>query len=155
MYQVHYTLNNLTTSYKKARALLSDSIKLIEHYNIVNGIKHYELLTSSNHTFLPVLSNIGFDTIRIKVETIQRPTDWLYVEKHYKLNSIPDNLPVTQDVMLTEVIEPTAHKYIVTIRGISLEEIDKIESKFVMTPIKTTTEYCIIDTNEKLDYVHI
>ena len=57
--------------------------------------------------------------------------------------------------MLTEVIEPTAHKYIVTIRGFSLEEINKIESKFVMTPIKTTTEYCIIDTNEKLDYVHI
>lgn len=155
MYQVHYTLNNLTTSYKKARELLSDSVKLIEHYNIVNGIKHYELLTSSNHTFLPVLSNIGFDTIRIKVETTQKPTDWLYVEKHYKLNSIPDNLPITQDVMLTEVIEPTTHKYIVTIRGISLEEINKIESTIQMIPNKVTTEYCIIDTNEKLDYIHI
>ena len=154
MYQVHYTLNNLTTTYKEARDALVDSVKVLQHYNIVNGIKHYELLTSSNHKCIPPLADIGLDTIRIKVETTTRPLDWLYIEKHYKLNEIPD-LPSSPKVMLTEVINPVAHKYVVTIRNINMLGIDTIASTIKMNPLKITTEYCIIDTNEKLDYLHI
>lgn len=153
MYQVHYTLNNLTTSYNKARETLPKDIKLIEHYNLVNGIKHYELLTSSNHKYIPVLSDIGLDTIRIKVETTTKPQDWVYIEKHYKLNEIPD-LPTSQYVMFTEVINPIKHKYVLTIRDSTMLGIETIEATIKMNPIKTTTEYCIIDTNEKIDYIH-
>lgn len=153
MYQVHYTLNNLTTTYKKARDALIDSIKVIQHYNIVKGIKHYELLTSSNHKGMPILADIGLDTIRIKVETTNKPLDWLYIEKHYKLNEIPD-IPNSPNVMLTEVINPLAHKYVLTIRDVNMLGIESIASTLKMNPIKVTTEYCIIDTNEKLDYLH-
>ena len=154
MYQVHYTLNNLTTTYNKARKILPKDVKVIEHYNLVKGIKHYELLTSSNHKCMPILTDIGLDTIRIKVETTTRPQNWIYIEKHYKLNELPD-LPSLPNVMLTEVINPLAHKYILTIRDVNMLGIETIESTIKINPLKITTEYCIVDTNEKLDYLHI
>lgn len=154
MYQLHYTLNNLTTSYSDAVGKLNNKHKIIQHYNICNEIKHYELLTSKNSETLPLIADLPLDYVRVKLETTDRPKEFIYIEKHFKMNYIP-NLPKSKYVMLTQVINPKhSHKYIVTIRAKSEKTLKVIEDSLDFEYIKVTTEYCIIDTNEKLDYIH-
>lgn len=160
MYQLHYTLD--TTIYNLTRAkycYTSDTCKILEHYNINNrGLKFYELLTSENFEQFPVIPTLT-NTVRIKLETNIKPDNFLYVEKHYKLNEFI--LPLTElcnEVMMAEVINPTSHKFVLTLRTKSYEDLLELESELssslnlVLSQFKSTTEYCIIDTNERLDY---
>lgn len=161
MYQLHYTLD--TSIYNLTRAkycFTSETCKVLEHYNINNrGIKFYELLTSENFEKLPVIPTLA-NTVRVKLETNIKPDNFLYVEKHYKLNeSILPLTKISSEVMMAEVINPTFHKYVLTLRTESDGELLELESELSsslslsLSQFKSTTEYCIVDTNERLDYV--
>ena len=57
--------------------------------------------------------------------------------------------------MLAEVINPPffGHTHILTIRASTLDLLLQLETQFTIDALKVTTEYCIIDTNEQLDYL--
>lgn len=154
MYQLHYTINTHKHSIRTLPTSVTDHHKVIEHYNISNERKYYELLTSKNFENLPTISTLPVETIRVKLETTIKPSNFLYVEKHYKLNYEPD-IPNNKFIMLTEVINPPflGHTHILTIRATTLEQLEELESLVSINPTKTTTEYCIFDTNEQLDYL--
>ena len=153
MYQLHYTLDPNQISYQQAFIALDSSHKLIQHYNISNGIQFYELLTSKNFTDFPTISSLNLPTLRVKLETTLPTKDFLYIEKHFKLTYAPA-LPKNKYTMLTKVINSTTHSFIVTVRATSIQDLQILEDSLNINPIKTTTEYCIFDTNENLDYLH-
>lgn len=155
MYQLHYTLDTNLTSHQQAIAALEpDGHKILQHYNIdPNGLLHYELLTSKNFNEYPLISQVPEHCIRVKVETLLPTSAYIYVEKHFKLNYNPC-LPKRKSIMLTKVINPTTHSYIVTIRARNTAALTTLESLLDISPIHTTTEYCLLDTFEHLDYIH-
>ena len=155
MHQLHYTLDSNLVSHQQAiTALGADNYKILQHYNIdSNGLLHYELLTSENSVDYPLISQVPKHCIRIKVETFLPTTDYIYIEKHFKLNYMP-YLPKHKSIMLTQVIQPTTHSHIVTIRAKTTAALAALESLLDIKPIATTTEYCLLDTAEHLDYVH-
>lgn len=154
MYQLHYTIDTNKHSRFSLPTGITSNHSIIEHYNIKHERKYYELLTSKNFTELPTIPQLEVDTIRVKLETTEKPINFLYVERHYKLKYEPcfEN---TENIMLAEVINPQffGHTHILTIRAKSLELLLDIESSLEIDPIKVTTEYCLIDTNEQLDYL--
>lgn len=160
MYQLHYTLDPFKWNKRNAvYSLRPKSVKLIEHYNINRrGLKFYELLTSSNHETLPLIPYIK-DTIRVKLETSVEPAEFIYVEKHYKLQAISDDIynELDTEIMLAEVIEPTTHKFVLTIRASTLDEVLQTEQEqnIDLHLVPSTIEYCIFDTNEILDYCQL
>ena len=163
-YQVHHTIDVNKLSAEDTPAYLEKNgiefEKIIQHYNVVprKNIKLYEIITKQNtntldYSILKSLPNI----IRTKVETFIEPENYLYVERHYKLNEIPDELINTkhQNIMLAEVINPTTHKYIVTVRTGSNNGLEYFLNHYkCLANLNYTQEYCIIDTNEALDYLH-
>lgn len=160
MFQLHYTLDPFKWNKRSATYnLTTNTLKLIEHYNINRrGLKFYELLTSENFTELPLIPAIK-DAIRVKLETLVEPPKFIYVERHYKLTNVFTEIYNTLDtsVMLAEVIEPTTHRFVLTIRAHSLDEIQEIEDDLDigLHLHPSTTEYCIFDTNKQLDYCQL
>ena len=56
--------------------------------------------------------------------------------------------------MIAKVVNPISHKYIVTIRAKTVEHLEELANRYFEPNDKYTEEYCIIDTNEALDYIH-
>ena len=160
MYQVHYTFNQNLISKNTAEKLLycNKTIKVLEHYNITSsGVKHYELLTKENVEYLIEATNIPHSTIRYKVETFKKPKDFLYVERHYKFPKKPNYIlftSINKNLMIAKVVNPTSHKYIVTIRAKTVEHLEELANRYFEPNYKYTEEFCIVDTNEALDYLH-
>ena len=163
-YQIHHTIDvNKLSAEDTPRYLERNGIqfeKIIQHYNLVprKPIKLYEIITKQNVDILDysILKSVP-NIIRTKVETFIEPENYLYVERHYKLNEIPDELIKTKykSIMLAEVINPTTHKYIVTVRAGFNNGLEYfVKHCKCLTNLNYTQEYCIIDTNEALDYIH-
>ena len=161
-YQVHHTIDVNKLSAKDTPAYLGKNgigfEKIIQHYNVVprKNIKLYEVITKQNtntldYSILKTLPNI----IRTKVETFIEPENYLYVERHYKLKELTDTLLKDTGLMLAEVVNPTDHKFIVTVRANSVRTLDLVHNDLEdLRKLNYTQEYCIIDTNEALDYIH-
>ena len=163
LYQVHYTLDPNKVNRRLAQQLLpTDSMSLLEHYNITpSGTKHYELLTKENLDHIPSDSfPYPAIVIRSKIETTIEIPEFLYVERHYKLKSKPSKSIMKQlshSIMLAEVVHPTSHhNYILTLRATSTEEIEIIHKSLdnYLKDLPFNQEFCILDTNEGLDYLH-
>lgn len=161
MYQLHYTLDTSVYNYSKAKyALQSKNCKLLEHYNFnCRGIKFYELLTSENFESLPVIPTIKY-CIRVKLETSIKPSNFLYVEKHFKVQDFILPLPaICNNIMMAEVINYTSHRFVLTLRAKTDKELFELEKELLKTRkidlnlYPSTIEYCLIDTNETLDYI--
>ena len=161
-YQVHHTIDVNKLSAKDTPAYLGKNgigfEKIIQHYNVVprKNIKLYEIITKQNantldYSMLKSLPNI----IRTKVETFIEPENYLYVERHYKLKELTEALLKDTGLMLAEVVNPTDHKFIVTVRANSVRTLDLVHNDLEdLRKLKHTQEYCIIDTNEALGYIH-
>lgn len=161
-YQVHHTIDVNKLSAEATPAYLGKNgiefEKIIQHYNVVprKNIKLYEIITKQNtntldYSILKSLPNI----IRTKVETFIEPENYLYVERHYKLKELTGTLLKDTRLMLAEVVNPTDHKFIVTVRANSVRTLDLAHNALEdLRNLKYTQEYCIIDTNEALDYLH-
>ena len=161
-YQVHHTIDVNKLSAKDTPAYLEENgigfEKVIQHYNVVprKNIKLYEIITKQNantldYSMLKSLPNI----IRTKVETFIEPENYLYVERHYKLKELTDTLLKDTRLMLAEVVNPTDHKFIATVRANSVRMLDLVHNDLEdLRKLNYTQEYCIIDTNEALDYIH-
>ena len=163
LYQVHYTLDPNKVNRRLAQQLLpTDSMSLLEHYNITpSGTKHYELLTKENLDHIPSDSfPYPAIVIRYKIETTVEIPEFLYVERHYKLQFKPSRAIMGQlshSIMLAEVVHPTSHhNYILTLRAASIPEIEMILESLdsYLKDIPFNQEFCILDTNEGLDYLH-
>ena len=160
MYQVHYTLDQNQISKSIAEELIgSYSVKILEHYNITpSGVKHYELLTKENVSSIPTREfNWPYLAIRYKVETFVKPKTFLYVERHYKFDKKPHSSlfrAIDENLMIAKVVNPISHKYIVTIRARDMEKLKELANTYFEPHHKYTEEFCIIDTNEALDYLH-
>ena len=160
MYQVHYTFNQNLISKNVAEKLLycNKNVKVLEHYNITSsGVKHYELLTKENVESIAEATSIPHSTIRYKVETFKKPKDFLYVERHYKFPKKPNSILFTsidKNLMMAKVVNPVSHEYIVTIRARDMERLKELSNMYFEPHHKYTEEFCIIDTNEALDYLH-
>ena len=160
MYQVHYTFNQNLISKNVAEKLLycNKNVKVLEHYNITySGVKHYELLTKENVESIAEATSIPHSTIRYKVETFKKPKDFLYVERHYKFHKKPNSIlftSINKNFMIAKVVNPVSHEYIVTIRARDMERLKELSNMYFEPHHKYTEEFCIIDTNEALDYLH-
>ena len=160
MYQVHYTLNQNQINALGAEELIGNpSIKILEHYNITpSGIKHYELLIKENISSIPTGEfNWPYSVIRYKVETFVKPKTFLYVERHYKFDKKPHSSlfrAIDKNLMMAKVVNPVSHKYIVTIRARDMAKLEELANTYFEPYHKYTEEFCIIDTNEDLDYLH-
>ena len=162
LYQVHYTLDPNKVNRRLAQQLLpTDSMSLLEHYNITpSGTKHYELLTKENLDHIPSDSfPYPAIVIRYKIETTVEIPEFLYVERHYKLQFKPSRAIMGQlshSIMLAEVVHPTSHQYILTLRAASITEIEIIHKSLdnYLKDLPFNQEFCILDTNESLDYLH-
>lgn len=161
MYQLHYTLDTSFYNYSRAKyELQSETCKILEHYNFNSrGIKFYEILTSENFEYMPLIQTIQH-CIRVKLETSIKPDKFLYVEKHFKLQEFTVFLPdICNELMIAEVINPTSHKFVLTLRATSDKALLELETELLetrdidLTKYPSTLEYCIIDTNEILDYI--
>ena len=72
-----------------------------------------------------------------------------------KENKVTEALLKDTGLMLAEVVNPTDHKFIVTVRANSVRMLDLVHNALEdLRKLKYTQEYCIIDTNEALDYIH-
>ena len=131
---------------------------MLEHYNITSsGVKHYELLTKENVEHIIEATSIPHSTVRYKVETFKKPKDFLYVERHYKFPKKPNSIlftSINKNLMIAKIVNPISHKYIVTIRAKTVEHLEELANRYFEPNYKYTEEYCIIDTNEALDYIH-
>ena len=160
MYQIHYTFDQNLISKNNVEKLLycNKTVKVLEHYNITSsGVKHYELLTKENVKSIAEATSIPHSTIRYKVETFKKPKDFLYVERHYKFPKKPNSILFTsidKNLMMAKVVNPVSHKYIATIRAKTVERLEELANRYFEPNDKYTEEYCIIDTNEALDYLH-
>ena len=160
MYQVHYTFNQNLISKNVAEKLLycNKNVKVLEHYNITSsGVKHYELLTKENVESIAEATSIPHSTIRYKVETFKKPKDFLYVERHYKFPKKPNSIlftSINKNLMMTKVVNPVSHKYIATIRAKTVERLEELANRYFEPNDKYSEEFCIVDTNEALDYLH-
>ncbi len=160
MYQVHYTFNQNLISKNVAEKLLycNKNVKVLEHYNITSsGVKHYELLTKENVESIAEATSIPHSTISYKVETFKKPKDFLYVERHYKFPKKPNSILFTsidKNLMMAKVVNPVSHKYIATIRAKTVERLEELANRYFEPNDKYTEEFCIVDTNEALDYLH-
>lgn len=160
MYQIHCTFDQNVISKNNAEKLLycNKTVKVLEHYNITSsGVKHYELLTKENVEHIMEATRIQHSTVRYKVETFKKPKDFLYVERHYKFPKKPNSIlftSINKNLMIAKVVNPISHKYIVTIRAKTVEHLEELANRYFEPNYKYTEEYCIIDTNEALDYLH-
>ena len=160
MYQIHYTFDQNLISKNNADKLLycNKTVKVLEHYNITSsGVKHYELLTKENVEHIIEATSIPHSTVRYKVETFKKPKDFLYVERHYKFPKKPNSIlftSINKNLMIAKIVNPISHKYIVTIRAKTVEHLEELANRYFEPNYKYTEEYCIIDTNEALDYLH-
>lgn len=160
MYQIHCTFDQNVISKNNAEKLLycNKTVKVLEHYNITSsGVKHYELLTKENVEHIMEATRIQHSTVRYKVETFKKPKDFLYVERHYKFPKKPNSIlftSINKNLMIAKVVNPISHKYIVTIRAKTVEHLEELANRYFEPNDKYTEEYCIIDTNEALDYLH-
>ena len=160
MYQIHCTFDQNVISKNNAEKLLyyNKTVKVLEHYNITSsGVKHYELLTKENVEHIMEATRIQHSTVRYKVETFKKPKDFLYVERHYKFPKKPNSIlftSINKNLMIAKVVNPVSHKYIVTIRAKTVEHLEELANRYFEPNYKYTEEYCIIDTNEALDYLH-
>jgi hypothetical protein len=155
MYQIHYTLDNNLLSYETACNIFKSEDKILQHYNITpSGVKHYELLTSCNTSEHNLVHLANQFVIRTKVETTDKPNKYLYVERHYKTNTLFTNLH--SSIMLAEVINPTTHKYVLTLRARTLDDLSKLYQHLPSEIYdgKYSQEFCIYDNYEDLDYLH-
>ena len=161
-YQVHHTIDaNRISAFNAVRYLEANRVefeKIIQHYNLVHSknIKLYEIITKQNTNVLDYsILKSAPNIIRTKVETFVAPEKFLYVERHYKLKELTEELLKDTSLMLAEVINPTDHKFIVTTRAKSVRVLDLIHNDLEdLRKLNYTQEYCIIDTNEALDYIH-
>lgn len=160
MYQIHCTFDQNLISKNNAEKLLycNKTVKVLEHYNITSsGVKHYELLTKENVEHIIEATSIPHSTVRYKVETFKKPKDFLYVERHYKFPKKPNSIlftSINKNLMIAKIVNPISHKYIVTIRAKTVEHLEELANRYFEPNYKYTEEYCIIDTNEALDYIH-
>lgn len=160
MYQIQYTFDQNLMSKNNAEKLLycNKTVKVLEHYNITSsGVKHYELLTKENVEHIIEATSIPHSTVRYKVETFKKPKDFLYVERHYKFPKKPNSIlftSINKNLMIAKIVNPISHKYIVTIRAKTVEHLEELANRYFEPNYKYTEEYCIIDTNEALDYIH-
>lgn len=114
-----------------------------ENNDYVAVVPDLNFVSSYGSSFMEVVHNIkeASELFCQELETLPKPSN---LEKLLKLKDIQ------------KVVNPTSHKYILTLRAASTEEIEVVHKSIGkhLKDLPFNQKFCILDTNEGLDYPH-